>query len=343
MFSDVIPLRWRLGNAVVSSVAYLGQLFYPFGLAVLYIHPQDALPIWKIVAASLVLIGVSAVAWFARRKCPYLLVGWLWYLGMLVPVIGLVQVGGQAMADRYTYLPLVGPCVALAWGAADIYRLWLPRRWLWGVSATLVVVGLMGCAWRQTSFWRNSETLWKHALTVTPRSVTVYLDLGTYYLEKNRLDEAIFNLQKALEVNPGYPKAHNGLGLALQRRGQLDEALDHYRKAVATWPDYPEANNNLANVLAQRGRLDEAIVHYRRALKARPTYAKAMLGLGVALGQRGCVDEAMVCLQTAMKLRPDLADARRMLGGVRRRGTRFWTRWPGSARCSIRARMTSLC
>ena len=246
MFTDVIPLRWRLGNALVVSVAYLGQLFYPVGLAVLYIHPQDALPIWKIIAAALVLLGISAGAWVLRRRCPYLLVGWLWYLGMLVPVIGLVQVGSQAMADRYTYLPLVGPCIALAWGAADICRLWLPRRWLWGVSAALIVAGLMGCAWRQTSFWYNSETLWTHTITVTPRSVTVYLDLGTYYLEKGRLDEAMAALRQALTVKPGYPKVHNSLGLALARSRKINEAIDNYQKALATWPDYPQANFNLA-------------------------------------------------------------------------------------------------
>ena len=174
MFTDVIPLPWRLANALVSYVAYLGQLFCPLGLAVLYVHPQDTLPIWKIVGALLTLIGISAGVGVLWRKCPYLLVGWLWYLGMLVPVIGLVQVGEQAMADRYTYLPLIGPCIGLAWGVATLSRSWSHGGWARGVLTMVIVGGLMGCAWRQTSYWRNSETLWKHTLTVTPRSCMVF-------------------------------------------------------------------------------------------------------------------------------------------------------------------------
>ncbi len=184
---DVVPMPARIANALVCYVAYLGQFFYPAGLAAFYPHPQDSLPLWKIVAAATILIGVSIAAVLGRRRLPYLFVGWFWYVGMLVPVIGVVQVGSQAMADRYTYLPQIGLCIALAWGAAAAAREFLSAgktsassaigNVYVAIVAAPLLIGLMLCAWRQVSFWRNSETLWARAVAcalITPPCTTVW-------------------------------------------------------------------------------------------------------------------------------------------------------------------------
>ena len=176
-----LPLGSRVANALVSCVGYLGQLFYPVGLAVLYPHPQDALPLWKIVGSALLLAGISLAVLASRRKCPYLLVGWLWYLGMLVPVSGLVQVGAQAMADRYSYLPHIGLYIALAWTAAHVGRSWRYRGWACGIGAVAASAVLMVCAWQQTWYWRDSETLWTHALACTSRNSIARAKLGNVW------------------------------------------------------------------------------------------------------------------------------------------------------------------
>ena len=213
-----LSLPWRIGNALVSYVDYVGQLFCPLGLAVFYPHPGNHLPVWKVTVAFLVLAGIS-VGVLASRRRPYLLVGWLWFLGMLVPTIGLVQVGFQAMADRYTYLPQIGLCIALAWGVADVSRSWSYRRWVCGVGSALVVASLMACAWLQTSYWRNSETLWTHAV----------------------------------DCNSQNAKAHTYLGMALGDLGQFEEAIAHFRKALEIKPDEAEAREHLESIQASQG------------------------------------------------------------------------------------------
>ena len=169
---------WRTGVALISYVAYLGQFFYPLGLAASYPRPGLDLPMWRVGGAFVILLGVTVAVCSWRRRCPYLLVGWLWYLGMLVPMIGLVQVGVGAMADRFTYLPEIGLCIALAWGVTDVCRSSPHRRRVCGVTSALVLLVLMGCAWRQTSFWCDSETLWTHALACTSRNSVAHHNLG---------------------------------------------------------------------------------------------------------------------------------------------------------------------
>ena len=219
---DVIPLSSRIANALVSYVAYIGDLFYPVGLAVLYPHPESGLPIWKVAASSLAVAGISAAALVWRRRFPYLFVGWFWYLGMLVPVIGLVQVGSQAMADRYTYLPQIGLCMAVTWGVAQLAVSWRYRFRVCGAAAALAVLVLMGLAWRQTSYWRDSETLWTHTLACTARNFLAHYNLGVALAERGQVDAAIAHYQKALEIKPDYAEARNNLDLALRMRGQPD-------------------------------------------------------------------------------------------------------------------------
>jgi Flp pilus assembly protein TadD len=272
---EQLPLWWRMGNALVSYVTYLGQFFYPVGLAVLYPRPSLDLPFWKVFGASLVLVSITAVALLWRRRCPCLLAGWLWYLGMLLPVIGLVQFGVQAVADRFSYLPQIGLCIALVWAVAEACRSWPYRRWLYGVTSALVLAGFMGCAWRQTSFWRDSETLWTHALACTLRNFTAHDNLGLALAHCGQVDQAIAHYQKALEIKPDYALAHNNLGVVLARRGQVDEAIVQFQRAVEIKPNDMKAHNNLAMALTARGRLKEAMRHYRKVLEIKPDYADA--------------------------------------------------------------------
>jgi tetratricopeptide (TPR) repeat protein len=256
----------RVANALVSYVAYLGQLFYPAGLAALYPHPQNALPLGKIVGCGLLLAGLSLTILARRRKCPYLLVGWLWYLGMLVPVIGLVQVGAQAMADRYTYVSQIGLCIALAWAVGHITSAWRYRGWACGIGAASVLAVLMGCAWQQTHCWHDSKTLWTHALACTSGNAIAHAKLGNALAGRGQVDKAIAHYRKALEIKPDFADAQNNLGAALAGRGRVDEAITHYRKAVEIKPDLAKAHYNLALALADHGRPDEAIDHFQKAL-----------------------------------------------------------------------------
>jgi tetratricopeptide (TPR) repeat protein len=304
-----LPLPSRMANALVSYITYLGQFTCPAGLAVLYPFPHNALPAWKIVGCGLLLMGISLAALAYRRKCPYLLVGWLWYLGMLVPVIGLVQVGGQSIADRYTYLTHIGLSIALAWGAERVARRWPDRRWLFAVVSALVVAGLTACAWQQASYWQNSETLWTHTLACTSHNPIAHNNLGSALAGRGQVDEAIAHYRKALEIKPDYAMAHIGLGSTLAGRGQLDEAMAHYWKALAIEPDNPEAHNNLGNAMVGRGQVDEAIAHYRKALEIKPDYAEAHVNLGAQLVGRGRVDEAIAHYRKALEIKPDFAEA----------------------------------
>jgi protein O-mannosyl-transferase len=312
--NEHIPLSLRVGNTAVSYVAYLGQFFYPADLAVLYPYPVFGLPIWKVAGAILVLMALSGGVVALRRQCPYLLVGWLWYLGMLVPVIGLVQVGLQAMADRYTYLPQIGLSIALAWGVMYIVRSWPYRRRVCGVASALVIAILMGCAWRQTSFWLDSETLWTHTLACTSQNYEAHNSLGAVLLcQTGREQEAFEHFQQAMRIKPDYPSPHNNLGFVLARAGRLQEAIENYRIALRIKPDYAEAHNNLAIVLAKIGRLQEAIENYQQALQLKPNYTEVYNNLGFALSRAGREQEAIEHFQQALRLKPDYIDAYRGL------------------------------
>jgi Tfp pilus assembly protein PilF len=314
--SEHLPLRWRLGNALVSCVAYLGKLFYPVGLAVFYPHSVGSLPAWKVAGAAMALVCISAGAIFFWRRYPYWLVGWLWYVGMLAPVIGIVQVGAQAMADRYTYLPQIGLYVALAWGAADVCRFWPHRRWLYAVTSILVLVALMAGAWRQTSFWHDSKALWDHALACTSRNDVAHNSLGMVLVGMGRLDEAMDQYRKALEIAPDDVDVHNNLGNALISVDRLDEAMAQFRRAVAIDPHDAQAHNNLGSLLARRGQFDAATVQFERALEIKPDYAEAHHNFGSVLARGGQFDAAVVHFQRALEIKPDDAAAHNSLGNA---------------------------
>jgi tetratricopeptide (TPR) repeat protein len=237
----------------------LGQLFCPLGLSVFYPHPENHLAIWKVVVALLVLAGISLAALAFRRR-PYLLVGWLWYLGMMVPTIGVVQVGLQAMADRYTYLPQIGLSIALAWGVTEVSRSWPSRRWVCAVGSALVMASLVACAWLQTSYWYSSQTLWTHAVTCNSENAKAHYYLGLVLSDVGQVDEAIVHFRKSLEIEPDGEKARLHLNIALA------QAVTIARRAVELSPADPHLLRALAAAYADAGRLAEAEQTARKAV-----------------------------------------------------------------------------
>ena len=288
-------LPWGLADRQRSDLLrYLpGQVFLSGELGGRAPGPGPHLPFAEVFAAVLVSVAITTGAFVVRRKCPYLLVGWFWYLGMLLPAIGLVQFGAQTVADRFTYLPQIGLCVALAWAVADACRSSSRRRWAGGLISALVLAVLMGAAWRQTSFSRDSESLWTHTLACTSRNALAHYDLGLALVNRGRLDDALAHYQKAVGIDPDYADAHNGMAVILATRGQLPEALSHYQAALKIAPESAEFHNNLAYTLACQGRFAEAVPHYRKVLELDPRYAVAHNNYGAILAQQGRFAEAI--------------------------------------------------
>jgi Flp pilus assembly protein TadD len=302
---EKFSLPLRLGNAVVSGVAYLGQMFWPAGLAVLYPFKTRAGGVSGVVLSLVLLAVISAGVFFLRRRRPYFLAGWLWYLIMLAPVIGIFQVGTQARADRYTYLPQIGLYLLLTWGAAEWYAGWRHRRAVLGSLATVILAALIFRARAQTACWRNSETLWTHTIACTSGNAIAHVNLGNFLFQKGRVDEAITQYQAALQIRPDYAAAHNNLGNALRQEGRLDEAMVHFQKALEINPNYAKAHYNLGVALAQKGLVDQATVQFRKALESQPDNAEACYNLGNALIQKGNVSEAVTFYQEALQIKPD--------------------------------------
>jgi protein O-mannosyl-transferase len=305
----------RLANMAVSYVVYLGQMFWPVGLAVVYPYPKSG---WNMVETSLaflVLIIISAVFFTWRAKYPVLLVGWLWFLGMLIPMIGLVQVGMQSHADRYTYLPEIGLYLLVTWGAMELFAKWQSGRRVLIAVAVLIVTGLTADSYVETSFWRNSETLWNHALANTSKNFIAQTHLGDVLINQGRLDEAITQLRQALLVT-NYPLAHFNLGYALALKGNWAEATDSFQAAIRFRPNYSEAHGNLAVSLSKLGRTDEAMAELETALRLEDNYRDHcnLAGLLLRVGRR---DEAVAHFRAALRLQPDdvkVKDQLRQLG-----------------------------
>ena len=278
-WTEQLPMSERVTNALVAYVVYIRQMFWPTELAVFYPHPENRLPIWEVSLALIILAGITAAAFVLRKRAPYLLTGWLWYLGMLVPVIGLLQVGWQGHADRYTYLPQIGLYIAVTWAVTDLTRSWRFQPAALGLAAVLVIGALSYCAWLQTSYWRDSETLFTHALAVTSDNDVALNNLGIIFLDKGQLDEAISKLQAAIDLRPENAPAHDNLAKALLKKGQVTEAMVHYRKFLELDPANVEARNTLGTALIQQGHVREAIDQWRQVLATQPENGNASSNL----------------------------------------------------------------
>lgn len=280
------PMTVRVENAFVSYVRYLGKTLWPANLAVIYPHP-GAWPWLSVALSALILMIISVFAFKLWRRAPYLAVGWFWYLGALVPVIGFIQIGSHAMADRYTYLPLIGLFIMIAWGMTDLASRWTHGRTLLAIWGVIAVAVLIPVARAQVAHWENAERLFRHALSVTVNNDIAHNNLAAALARQGRFDEALEQCRAALAIRPAYPEALFNAGTAMAGRDRYREAEAYYRKAISLRPEFAEAHNNLAIALAMQGKIDAAIGHFLTALRLRPDYAEAEKNLGVALRRMG--------------------------------------------------------
>jgi tetratricopeptide (TPR) repeat protein len=313
MAAENLPLGARVGNALISYCRYLGKLFWPTELAVFYPHPGQW-PLGKVLLAGGVILGLSMLLFVQRRRVPFLLMGWLWFVGMLVPMIGLVQTGGQAMADRHTYLSSLGVLVLAVWGAYELTRGWRYGALALSVAGGVALVLCLALTRQQIGYWKGGETLFRHALEVTENNQIAHKVLGDALDQKGQTDEAIRQFQEAIRLRPGYADAHNNLGVALARKGQIDEALRQFQEAIRLKPEHANAHCNLGLALDQKGQTDEALSQFQTAIRLKPGYADAHYNLGVVLSRKGQMDEAARQYQEAVRLKPDYAQAHNNLG-----------------------------
>jgi tetratricopeptide (TPR) repeat protein len=303
---DILSLGARISNALVSYISYIGKMIYPAGLAVFYPHPVGVMPAWKVILAAVLFAVVTTAAIFAARRRRYLLVGWLWYLGTLVPVIGIVQVGDQAMADRYTYLPSVGIFIIIAWSAAEVLGKIRTGKIVLTASSALILTVLLMCTRIQISYWQDSVTLFERAISVTKNNYKMHYALGYELISQGRLDEGITHYHRALEIAPTNAEIHFNLANTLRRQGKVGEAIEEYHLALQHKKDYADAHNNLGYVLLSQGNFDEAMAHFGEALKINPDLGPALTGLAQIL---------------ATHPNPDLRDAELAINLARRAAT----------------------
>lgn len=303
-------LLTRLSNAMVACCVYLGQAVWPADLSVLYPYPRPQLGRTLACLALLALLTTAVLRWGRSNK--HLIFGWLWYLVSLIPVIGIVQVGSQPHADRYTYVPLVGVFVAVVWaGAAALAHASRSKRIVAHATGAVILVALAGATRRQIGYWKNGVTLYTRAFDVTQGHLgeNAYYNFGNVLLEAGRGGEAVSYFEKALQINPNHARSHVSYGLILSGMGRDEDALGHYAKALQVDPNLAEAHNDLGTSLAKLGRGDEAAAHFTKALAIDPGYGDAHYNFGFLLAGLGRTDEAIVHYRKALELRPGDAGA----------------------------------
>jgi tetratricopeptide (TPR) repeat protein len=342
-----LSLKTRVVNALVSYVNYVLKMFWPSKLAVFYPHPGDTLPAWQLFGAALFIAYACFWAIRAAKKYPYIAVGLFWYLGTLVPVIGLVQVGDQAMADRYTYIPLIGLFILIAWGVPDLLKKWKYRKIFLGLSAVVILSALTVSTLSQASHWKNGITLFENAVKVTENNYKAQNNLGTA-LGPVDLDKAIYHYKESLKIKPNYVRALSNLGIALYNRGdydeavlyftkvlkinpqktdtrmnlanvlfiqeKFDEAVSHYNEIIKTDSENADVHSNLAYVLFTKGKLDEAVFHCKEAIRIKPKHDKAHYNFGNILLKQGNIKEAATHFLEAIRIRPDYVQAYNKIG-----------------------------
>lgn len=334
---DMMPIGLRIENAIVSYGTYFIRTFWPLDLSVFYPYFRH-IPVWKVLASGIFLFSATVLSLVLARRFPYLPVGWFWYLGTLVPVIGIVQVGSQAHADRYTYIPLIGIFILVAWGAAEAIERWRGKRVLFYTLPAVILAVLSVLTWIQVGYWKSDYTLFSHSLEVTnnflghnslgnahlrdknydeairhfkealkmkPTDERVHITLGVALFEKGIKDEAMFHYQKALEIAPDNPNAHYNYAVALESKGMPQQALYHYRQVLRYDPDHRNALNNIAFILAQEGKTDEAISYYRKAKDIDHGLTKAYVNIALLLTKERKYTEALTTMREALERSPN--------------------------------------
>jgi len=335
---EMLPLSWRIDNALVSTISYIGKMLLPIRLAAFYPHPEDGLAVWLVIVSALILAGLTLLAVRMRRSHPYVLVGWMWYLLTLAPVVGIIQVGRQSMADRYTYIPFIGLFLAVTWALGERWKTTPARAFSPARAVPAVIIGALAvCTWTQTGHWRDSRSLWEHALGVTRDNYTAHVNLGKFLADQGQFDQAIIHYREAIRIKPEFDLPHYNLGVALSKAGRPDEAIEAYREALRINPDYEAARINLTAELQAQGRIDEAreeigssgaesaemhyniavgldqerrfeesIEEYREAVRIDPSFVPAQHNLAIALFMSGdfagAWEQVRVCRERGIAL-----------------------------------------
>jgi cytochrome c-type biogenesis protein CcmH/NrfG len=286
---ELFPFPARLGNALIASVLYIGKTVWPFSLCVFYPHPWDiygTIPLWQPLLCALLLIAVTLLAVRMKNRYPALISGWLWYLGTLVPVIGLVQVGSQGMADRYAYVPLIGLFFAVVWSAGEAVGASVRGKRVLSALGIATVLFLSALSWRQASYWKDSDTLFSHAAKVAPESWVTQQAMGIIRAKQGRSGEAIAHLRESLRIWPGDPEARRWLAFELAKSGQVDAAIGEFYRLLESNPNDVDAYNNLGYALLERGRYDEAIAQLSKGLRIAPSNERLNANLAEATRRR---------------------------------------------------------
>ncbi len=316
---DRLPLYIRIVNAIVSYIKYISKMVWPTNLAVIYPYPVNAGTREFLLEAAVVfavLAAITVLLIFICRKYKYAAVGWLWYLGTLVPVIGLVQVGEQSMADRYTYIPLTGLFIIAAWGIPELLRKLRRKKLIIGIAAIAVLVVLAGRTYVELKYWSNSTTLFEHAIEVTEKNYVAHGLLADALYEQGKRREAVMHYIESLRIMPNYVYAHNRLGNILAEQGELNEAIKHFNEALKEQPELAGVRKNMGKTLLSLGRLEESAMQYREVLRRYPLDTEAHEGLGAVLSKQGRYDESIVHFREAIRINPDLMRARLEIGLV---------------------------
>ena len=313
---ESFPLTVRAANAFVSYASYAVKAIWPHNLTVFYPHPGNSLPLWQVFGAILLVGGASVLAIRSLKKYPYIAVGLFWYLGTLVPVIGLIQVGPQAMADRYTYIPMTGLFIIIAWGFSDLSTKWHYRKIVLTLFAVIILSVLAVSTFFQLGYWRSSIALFEYAVNITENNYLAHNNLGAALLEKGKFDKAVLHIKESLRIEPGCKAALYNLGAALSAQGKLDKAVLHYNDVLKINPEDAIVHNNLADVLSGQGKLDEAVLHYNKALKINSDHADAHCSLGSLLARQNKFKEAIFHLAEAIRINPDYAEAYNEIGVI---------------------------
>jgi len=311
---DTISLSARLNNAMISYVKYLEKMLWPEKLAIMYPHPGNAISVWEGVLCGIALLSITIIAIRLVRKAPYFAVGWFWYLGTLVPAIQIVQTGAHSMADRYAYVPLIGIFIIVAWGIPEIISKWRYKEKVLSISGGIIIFILLITTWKQVSHWKNSITVFEHAIRVTdkeyPPFARIRNNLGMALINTQRNEEAISHLKLAIELDPNYADAHNNLGISLFFGHKKEEAISHYKMAIELDPNNANAHYNLGYNLVLKGEIKEAIFHYKMAIKINPDDFETHNYLGHIMVQKGEMQEAVDHYRETVRLRPGLDAAR---------------------------------
>ncbi len=313
---EALPVQDRIANAIISYAQYIGKAFVPVDLTVFYPHPEQNYSLGLLIVSILVLLVITFVVWKQKTQRPFLVTGWCWFLGTLVPMIGIVQVGMQAMADRYMYVPIIGLAIMVAWGVPSFMNQVRMQRSLVTWLFALLIPAMMYGTYVQVSHWKNNTTLFEHALSVTKDNYFAHYCLGLDLADSGKTDAAVQHFREAIRIKASFAPTYNNLAAALSRQGKFDEAIEYFQESFRRMPSHASAYNNYGVTLAQLGKLDEAATQWQRAVEIDPYYADPHANLGRLYALQGKTTEAIEQFETALRLNANHVDAQFNYGNL---------------------------